>query len=140
VSISSLQVCDASRHESLLTCTRFRFPIAADITTHLKTAHHSVKCECPSCYKRYDRVWKIFNHLELGTDRCKVQQDDKYLQYVDKFSGGLVTAAEEFRKDCKRPLKYIKYSASNDVSLKLYNPKRTVTVGRRHVVENLILR
>jgi hypothetical protein len=85
-------------------------------------------------------VWKIFNHLELGTERCKVQQDDKYLQYVDKFSGGLVTAAEQFRRDGRRPLKYIKYTVEKDVSLKLYNPKRTVTVGRRHEAENLILR
>jgi hypothetical protein len=111
---------------------RFRFPIAEDITTHIKNAHSGVKCECPCCYKRYDKVWKVLNHLELGTDRCKVKHVDDYFQYVDKFSGGLVTAKYEYRTDCSRPLKYIKYTVDEQVSLKLYNPKKTATVGRHH--------
>lgn len=122
--------------EDLYTCPfplcKFRFPIAQDITTHLKNAHSGVKCECPVCYKRYDKVWKVLNHLELGTDRCKVKYVDDYFKYVDKFSGGLVSAEYDVRTDCPRPMRYIKYTANEKVSLKLYNTKNTITVGRNH--------
>jgi hypothetical protein len=96
--------------------------------------------ECPFCYTRYDKIWKVFNHLELGSNKCRIQHMDKYLQYVDQYSGGLLIAKEDYRKDCSKPIKYVKYEVSEAVSLKLYNPAKVITIGPSLGDEGIFIR
>ncbi|KYG41345.1 hypothetical protein M433DRAFT_8022 [Acidomyces richmondensis BFW] len=67
------------------------FESSQDIAEHFMSVHLQTRIICSSCYKRFDRNYKLVAHME-DTEHCRIKQSGDFNTLLDEVSGGFLTA------------------------------------------------
>jgi hypothetical protein len=71
---------------------RFTFKSATELGEHIREMHKATdKIPCPQCEKRFPSFARLMAHIESGSRKCGIRQDeDMFSRAIKEYTGGFV--------------------------------------------------